>query len=293
MPISHTDYPQFHIFYINQNNTVKQLIQTNTSDIWQDGPLSDLNLQAFDSPSTGLQACWKGDYYGDSDYTKYSNFSGEGNTSTFKGTRAMNIWYASDDSTFQQYTWYSGQDQDIWVPIEPWAGFNGHAGVGCYSWGTGSVQYAMLNNKHNDVEIWWKDTNANLTSTESHPINSWKNASMGTIDNVWPTTSLGYTSYFYAQMADKSIKGFEIDFEAENTTFDEGKAFFVRDPGGAVEALAGTHISVTSYEAMEGNRTIWDSLYVFFQTEGDDITAFTRLMKGGEWTRGTLPIPDE
>jgi hypothetical protein len=289
----HTNRSKFHIFYIDRNNTVKQLIQTNISDIWQPGPLSTLNLSAFDSPSTGLQACWKGDFYGDSDFTKFPTFSGQNNTDPFEGTKAMNIWFAVDDSTFQQYAWYSGQDQDIWVPIQRWQGFNGHAGVGCYSWGTGSTQYAMLNNKQNDVEFWWKDTNKDLNSTEAHPINSWQNASMGAIKNVWPTTSLGFTTYFYAQMADKSIKGYNVTYQAENTTFLEDQTFRVTDPGGVVEALGGSHLTVTSYEAKEGNRTVWDSLYVFFQTEGNDISAFTRGLKGGEWTKGSLTIPDE
>jgi hypothetical protein len=291
--ISCADCAKVHIFYIDQNNTVKQTTQTNISDIWQPGPLSSLNLQAFDSPSTGLQACWKGDFYGDSDFTQFPTFSGQNNTEKFEGTKAMNIWYAVDDSTFQQYAWYSGQDQDVWVPIRRWQGFNGHAGVGCYSWGTGTTQYAMMNNKQNDVEFWWKDTNKTLASTDAHPINSWQNASMGTIQNVWPTTSLGYTTYFYAQMADKSIKGYNVTYQAENTTFLEDQTFSVTDPGGSVEALGGSHLTVTSYTLYKGEEVVWDSLYVFFQTEGDDITAFTRGLNGGEWTKGSLPIPDD
>lgn len=80
----------------------------------------------------------------------------------------MHIWYASDDQTFQQYGIYEGQDQ--WVFQREWAGFNGHAGVGCYSWlpGTGKlelvhqalgesliilVSYAMLVNLNNTVDV--------------------------------------------------------------------------------------------------------------------------------------------
>jgi hypothetical protein len=98
--------------------------------------LSDLNLKAFDSPSSGLQACWKGNYYGDSDYSKFPTASGEQNQQPFDERLGMNIWFASDDSTFQQYAWYNGQDK--WQFIQPWRGFNGHAGVGCYSWGEGA-----------------------------------------------------------------------------------------------------------------------------------------------------------
>lgn len=189
---------------------------------------------------------------------------------------SQNIWFAVDESTFHQYAWYSGQEQDVWVLIEPWSGFNGHAGVGCYSWGAGTTSYAMLNNKNNDVEFWWKDTNETATSTPTHPINSWTNASMGSIKDVYPITSLGYTTYFYAQMADRSIKGYNVTYQAENTTFLEDETFTVTDIASSVVGLGGTHLTVTAFAEKRGEETLWDSLYVFFQTEGDDITAFTR-----------------
>jgi hypothetical protein len=281
---------QFHIFYIDKNNIVKQITKSNTSDIWQPGPLSKLNLKAMDSPSSGLQACWKGNFYGDSDYTKFPTFSGQQNQQPFDERKGMNIWYAVDDSTFEQYTWYNGQD--TWAFVQKWQGFNGHAGVGCYSWGEGTTTYAMLANKNGDVEFWWKDTNTTIASSETHPINSWQNSTKSAIRGVNPITSLGFTTYFYAQMADRSIKGYNITYQAENTTFLKDETFTITDPAGPALGLAGTHLTVTAYAEKAGNRTLWDSLYVFYQTKGDDITAFTRSLNGGEWTRGTLNIPD-
>jgi len=283
----------FHIFYIDKNNTVKQLTQTNVTDIWEPGPLSDLNLKAFDSPTTGLQACWKGDFYGDTDFTEFPTASDLNNTVPFTGRKGMNIWYAIDESTFQQYAWYSGQAEETWIATDKWSGFNGHGGVGCYSWGAGSTSYAMLNNKDNDVEFWWKDTNENLTSTETHPINSWQNATIGTIQDVYPITSLGYTTYFYAQMADRSIRGYNVTYQAENTTFLANETFAITNPAGPVLGLGGTHLTVTAFAEKRGEETVWDSLYVFYQTGGDDITAFTRGLEGGEWNQGPLQIPDE
>ncbi|OAK97926.1 hypothetical protein IQ06DRAFT_296188 [Phaeosphaeriaceae sp. SRC1lsM3a] len=280
----------FHIFYIDQNNTVRQTTKSNTSDIWQPGPLSKLNLKAMDSPSSGLQACWKGNYYGDSDYTKFPTISGNVNTQPFDERLGMNIWYAVDENTFQQYAWYNGQD--VWVPIQTWRGFNTHAGVGCYSWGEGTTTYAMMANRNNDVEFYWKDTNTSTPSAENHPINSWQNATKGLIPGVYPSTSLGFTTYFYAQMADRSFKGYNITYQGENTTYSQDEAFVLSDGGGPARGLGGTHLSVTSYREQQGNRTIWDSLYVFYQTAGDDITAFTRPIQGGEWTKGQLTIPD-
>lgn len=152
----------------------------------------------------------------------------------------------------------------------------------------------MLSNKQNDVEFWWKDTNTSTPSTDTHPINSWQNSTLGAIRNVYPTTSLGFTTYFYAQMADRSIKGFNVTYEAENTTFVEDNTFAITDPAGAAVGLGGTHLTVTAFAEKDKNsKTIWDSLYVFYQTEGDDISAFTRPLAGGEWTKGLLTIPSD
>ncbi|KAF2852411.1 hypothetical protein T440DRAFT_497919 [Plenodomus tracheiphilus IPT5] len=282
----------FHIFYINKNSTVRQLTRTNETDIWQPGPLDDLNLKAYDSPTDGLQACWKGNYYGDSDYSKFPTASGLTNQQHFDERLGMNIWFAVDNSTFHQYAWYNGQD--TWVPIQEWKGFNGHAGVGCYSWGEGTSTYAMLVNEQNDVEFWWKDTNTTRAATQSHPINTWTNASSAAIKGVYPATSLGFTTYFYAQMADKSIKGYNITYASEHTKFVEDETFTITDPAGPVQGLGGTHLSVTAFAERDAKRrVIWDSLYVFYQSEGDDITAFTRPLAGGEWTKGKLAIPQE
>ena len=52
---------------------------TNITNIWESGPLSDLNLKVWDSPTVGLQACWKGNFYGDSDFSKFPTPSGQEN----------------------------------------------------------------------------------------------------------------------------------------------------------------------------------------------------------------------
>jgi hypothetical protein len=266
---------------------LRQKSWTNDTNIWDEGLLNQLNLNVYENPTVGLQACWKGNFYGDSDYTKFPTPSGQENQQHFSERKGMDLWYALDDSTFQQYSWYEGQDQ--WKAMDKWLGKNTHAGVACYSWGEGTTTYAMMVNQANETEIWWKDTNTTMTSTDDHPINSWRNASQGAIANVYPTTSMGYTTYFYAQMEDKSMKGFNITYAAENTTIAD--SFAITDPAGPVNGLAGTHLTMTAYAEKDGNTTLWDSLYVFYQTSGDDITAFTRPIKGGEWTKGSLQIP--
>lgn len=288
--VNSTQY--FHVFYIDRNNTVRQVTRTNQTEIWQAGHLNELNLKAFSAPTSGLQACWKGNYYGDSDFSRFPTASGITNQQPFDERLGMNLWFATDNSTFQQYAWYNGQD--VWVPVQEWKDVNGHAGVGCYSWGEGTSTYTMLVNKENDVEFWWRDTNTTRPATEAHPINKWTNASNAAIRGVYPASSLGFTTYFYAQMEDRTIQGFNVTFASENTTFVPDETFTITDPAGPVKGLGGTHMSVTAFAERDANRrTIWDSLYVFYQAEGDDITAFTRPLAGGEWTKGKLAIPLE
>lgn len=276
---------------------IKQVTQSNastTDQLWTQGPLTAQNLQVYDSPSSGLQACWKGNYYGDSDFTNFPTNNGKPNEIPFDNRLGMNIWYALDNSTFQQYAWYAGNAD--WQQIKKWQGFNTQAGVACYSWGTGTTQYAMMTNKAQAVEMYWKDSNTNTSTqihNDNHPINSWENASAAAIPDVWPASSLGYTTYFYAQAADRSIRGYDIDFKAENTTYPQHENFTVQTPAAPLYALGGTHMSVTSVsEKNDQGDVLYDSLYVFFQTVGNDITAATRRVYGGEWTIAALNVSD-
>lgn len=146
----------------------------------------------------------------------------------------------------------------------------------------------MMVNEQNTAEIWWKDTNTNVSSTPEHPINSWENATEYAITNVYPSTSLGYTEYLYAQMMDGTIMGHNIKWESENTTSVTENMFTVGGARGPVVGVKGTHMSVTAV----GDQSGGTSLYVFYQTRGDDLSVFTRDIKGGQWTQGELPIPD-
>ncbi|QDS71423.1 hypothetical protein FKW77_003394 [Venturia effusa] len=272
-----------HIFYIDTSGYVRQRTNTNTTNIWQEGPLNSLNLKALDADSVGLQACWYGNYYGDSDYAKSSTSSSSDSVADY----GMHLWYASDNTTFTQYGFREGDSG--WANQKTWAGFNGHSGVGCYSWGGGTTTYAMMVNLHNTVEVWWKDTNSSSASIDAHPINSWVNASKAAIPDVHPSTSLGYTDFFYAQKSDHHIQGFNITWAAENTTIVAQDTFTVGDTSGTVAGLPGTHMTVSAVDTKSGGR----ALYIFYQTEGTDITLFTRDTAGGQQTMGQLNIPAE
>lgn len=107
-------------------------------------------------------------------------------------------------------------------------------------------------------------------------------ASNAAIPDVHPSTSLGYTDAFYAQKSDYHVQGFNITWAAENTTILAQDTFTVGDTSGSVVGLPGTHLTVSEV----------GKLYIFYQTEGTDITLFKRDMAGGQQTRELLPIPD-
>lgn len=178
---------------IGNDNKLKQRSNSNTSGLWSDGPLNDMNLTVLDADQVGMQACWYGNAYGDTDYVhtdrpstgstaasvEYGKFDNVAISTTpasldqTDDVLGMHLWYASDNTTFKQYGWRYGDDE--WDYQQDWKNLNGHAGVGCYSWGEGTVTYAMFVDLHNAVNFYWKDTNTNMTATGNHPINEWRN----------------------------------------------------------------------------------------------------------------------
>lgn len=150
------------MFYIGKNNTLLERINSNKTNVWKDGPLGQLGLLALDDRNVGLQACWYGDYYGAS--TRSSN-------TTDAQQIGIHLWYGSAANKIDELTFVYGSDH--WEPEAPIINYNGHAGIGCYSWGGGSVTYLMLVNLQSEVVVLWKELNS-TKATPSHPINEWK-----------------------------------------------------------------------------------------------------------------------
>jgi hypothetical protein len=85
--LAHTyqnDTSTWHIFYISTDNMVRQKTFTNVTNLWQDGPINNLNVHANKKPMVGLQACWFGNLYGDSEYSHSPQFN-DPNVSTTAG----------------------------------------------------------------------------------------------------------------------------------------------------------------------------------------------------------------
>jgi len=84
------------------------------------------------------------------------------------------------DTSFQQYGWLHGEDD--WTIQDHWPNKNSQAGVGCYSWGPGTVTYVFMVDLDNNLNIYWKgdcyqslissgqlDWEANSQQTRTHP----------------------------------------------------------------------------------------------------------------------------
>ena len=111
------------------------------------------------------------------------------------------------------------------------------------------------------------------------------------INNLHPSSSLGYTNYLYVQKNDYTIHGYNISWAAENTAFSQRKDgsvdTFVIDTQGST-GIPGTHLSVTTLQPKSGG----SNLLAFYQTVGNDISYYSRDFLGGVWTGNGVPIPD-
>ena len=163
---------KWHVFYINKDNIITEVTNSNTTNVWVPGPINDLRLQAMDDPHVGLEACWYGGFYSDAAYN-HSPVPGQSNkTGDDPGQQVgIHLWYATNPTTFSSVDWMYG-DED-WTTQDSFDGYNGHAGVGCYSWGPGSDTYVFFTNLQDEINILWKDLNITIANTTEHPINTW------------------------------------------------------------------------------------------------------------------------
>ncbi len=178
---------------------------------------------------------------------------------------------------------------------------NTHAGIGCQSWLTNTTSYVFMVNSNNTLNIWWKDINTNQTSTPSHPINSYTLAPNIHINDVHPSTSIGYTDFMIYQSSDHTIIGMNVTWAAEHTDIAPAKDA----TSSAVEsvsedydawalqpqdkAIGGTHMAITGSTPVSGGR----QELLFYQMTGDDLRLGKRDAGGGDFSFIDVPLTDE
>lgn len=123
-------------------------------------------------------------------------------------------------------------------------------------------------------------------SKTSNPTNTATTAGNVSIP-VFQNTSLGYTNNLYYQNPDLTFSGVNVSWDAERTTAplnDPAQSFVINGQKG----LPGSHLTLTSLPNNSGG----NSLLVFYQTNGSDITEFVRDFDAGQWTSSQVPIPN-
>ena len=255
----------------------------------------------MEDPNVGLQACWYGSFYSEVNYT-HSPVPGQKNLTTDSDqTVGIHMWYATNSTNFDSWGWTYGSND--WAPQTSFSPYNGHAGVGCYSWGPGSDTYVIFTDTDDNMRILWKELNTSLSTTPTHPVNIWQTSkgpethvqlsatdlTKGDVKvPVYQNTSIGYTNYLYAQNSNLTFSGYNITWASENTSValnDPAQNFVVSN---GEKGLPGSHLTLTALPDSSGG----DSLLVFYQTNGSDITEFVRDFNAGQWTSSTVPIPD-
>ncbi|KAK5944027.1 hypothetical protein PMZ80_003308 [Knufia obscura] len=263
----------WHIFYIDDEYTIRERIITNTttngpSPVWTDGPLSQQNLKTWRSNTIGLQACYWGDYYGQWSYD------------TTQASAGIHLWYASGATEFSQYSWTNGTDEYNFDQV--WKDLSGNGGVGCQTWDTGMTEYVWFVNTKNEIAMYWKDNNRTGLSSDAHPIGSWTPVNID-VQSVQKDSGLGYTNYMVWQAEDTTINGANVTWGAENTTIAENgqDVWTLQTNGEDVHAIRGTHLSITAVSTVSKGA----SLLTFFQEAGDDMKMYTRdaFNSGGLW----------
>jgi hypothetical protein len=331
----------WHIFYIDLNNTVRERINSNTTNVWREGPLSKRKLKANRADQVGMQACWFGNFYGDSSFKKSDAFNAPNTDGRPNDQVGMRLWYASSDTTFEQLGWLHGE-VSVYTTQREYMSID--------SGGSRMIGFLKARGRTRTVELGsdaipgvpaasptssWStlttpsgsgggtqtqacpetsatpSTNGQIVRLFSflplsphfslfitllrHPCrdflsrpNSLFSASIS-IPNLHPSTSLGYTNYLYVQSSDHTIHGYNISFHSENTSFVPDDDFTILTAGNGSLGLAGTHLSVTTLPNPSGG----NDLFAFYQTEGDDVSVFSRDMLAGPWAATKVAIPDD
>lgn len=100
----------------------------------------------MDDDRVGMVACW----YGPTAPEKYA----EGFATTTNASQlAIRLVYAKDATTFQEMN-YRG-DTQVWTPGQTLPDLNGHATPACYNRGQGTVDYLMVVDLQNSINVYW------------------------------------------------------------------------------------------------------------------------------------------
>ncbi|KAK5171479.1 uncharacterized protein LTR77_004624 [Saxophila tyrrhenica] len=264
------DVAGLHVFYINKENLLRQRSITNLTYVWSDGPLNDLKVRALDSAHVGLTAGF------------YAGPIGDVNLEGTKPYSGMRVLVGTGDTTFNQYSWRPGLTQ--WHYDQNWEDMNGEAAPAMFAWGRGQTTYINFIDQKNDVATYWMDTAMKKASTDAHRINVWTKSSIN-IPNLDSSAGLSYHGNLFGRVADSGkIQGWNMTYEAENSTIGSTTLSEVAGPPGSPD----TRVAAMTYPPAGR----YDTIFVFYQANGNEIVMSTGDVASGAWNSTTLPVPD-
>jgi len=179
----------------------------------------------------------------------------------------IRLFYASNSTAVEEYLWRAEEDEWVWQ--QTWEGYSGAAGVGCFG-GTGAYRYLGLVNSENNLEIWYQaseDVGTNWQKAQ-HEIRNVHLAS---------SVSLNLNYSFFQDATTNRIRVAAMDWDDFYTSNDSSGL----SPPASLAGLAGTRMS-----AMQ----VGDYTWVFYQTEGQDITWLERAPEAERW-QFKKPVP--
>ncbi|OAP61563.1 hypothetical protein AYL99_03766 [Fonsecaea erecta] len=287
----------WHLFYIDENYIMRQRILTNSSGYvptWTSGPLDDLKLEVNHADTIGMQVCYWGNFYGDATDTYTDGLNGTDPAGAPQ--TGMHLWFADTNSSFRQFDWTNRSAQWTEVTDHAWDNLDGHAGVGCQTWESGTTEYVFFVNENHTINMWWKDNNFSASNipTPEHPVGKWTLAPGVNITDVHPSSTLSYTNYLVYQGVDGTVQGSNILFAGPNGTAPEDTItsptdYFVVDDSDtqqSISAISCTHLCNTAVQT-ESKGVL---LIVLFQVFGDDIQQYNRDGSGGPWYVGPAAV---
>jgi hypothetical protein len=184
---------------------------------------------------------------------------------TFNQVKGIYLWVAINPTTIQQVEWSIQSNE--WTKTQQISA-NGHANIGCYTWGPDNLEYLMPVNFNNEVNFMWRDGGI--------PTSSWVNTT-AKISGVLPDTALGYTDKVFVQLQNGSLAGYTVTFDAADTSVAP------LDPQHVMPfpAYGGTALSVTG---------LYDGLAVITHSNGTDLVK-NLLVNEVDWSSSPLPVP--
>ena len=140
-------------FYVDESFILQNVIRDNITSTWTNGNLGGFNFRGSTDSNSALAVCFEANWYGP----------------VVGKSPGLRLFAGGEDDLIHEYTWALGST--------PWeTGFtfpksNGYAGVTC--WPDGGITDVYLQNSDNNLEVWWKDFNTQITNTSTHPLGVW------------------------------------------------------------------------------------------------------------------------